>query len=146
MEIQNSKCKTFILQEEQLGELFKAFYAQWDFNGLPLKTLSCLMYDAYISENKDLPEINDASLFTMGFINMLRTYHTNLELPEIGKRFTKHILEPLQGGDPFIVEHMFYTCVGKLTHEDQRKDLIQFYRSVEDLLNGVKELNGEPIL
>lgn len=143
MKNQHQKSKTPVLLDHSLGELFRDFYAQWNYDGHRLKTLCSLMYDVYISETEDLPEINDAALFTRGFIEVIRNYQIDIPLDKLGKLFTKHMLEPLQEGDIYIVENMFYTCVNNLTNPEKRQEIIQFYRSLESLLNQVNKLKGE---
>lgn len=146
MECQFTNGKTSILPEEQLGKWFKDFYAQWDYNAPRLKKLSCLMYDAYIAETEDANEVTDASLFTMGFVDMLRAYSTEMTLEESGKLFLKNIIHPLQEGNPLIVERMFYAAVSHVTNLSERSKIVKFYRSLEDLLNKAIALEGQPII
>lgn len=49
--IQHQKSKKTVLLDHRLGELFKDFYTQWNYDGHRLKTLCSLMYDVYIVEN-----------------------------------------------------------------------------------------------
>lgn len=96
------------------------------------------MYDTYISETDELKEVNDASFFNMGFIDMLRDYSKEKSLQDVGKLFRKHILDPLNGGNPLVLENMFYTCVGNQADITIRKDVIRFYRSFEQMMDKVK--------
>lgn len=143
MGTKNQTSETPVLRVEHLGQLFRAFYAEWEFNGARLKNLSCIMYDTYIAETEGLVEVCDASFFNMGLIEMLRIYSKNLTLIELGELFRENILNPLKNSDPYIVERMFYTCVANMEDLTVRGEIIHFFRSVEDLLNGVKILNGE---
>lgn len=140
METKNQQGKTPVLPLEQLGKHFTDFYAQWDYNSIKLKQLCCLMYDTYISETNELKEVNDASFFNMGFIDMLRDYSKEKSQLETGKLFRKHILDPLQGGNPFVLENMFYSCVGNQEDITIRKEVIKFYRSFEKLMDRVKPI------
>lgn len=143
MDYLKKSSKTPVLRAEHLGQLFKDFYAYWDYNAPKLKYLSCLMYDAYISETKDLVEVNDASFFNRGFIDLLRAYSKEKTLPELGRLFKKNLLEPLQSGNPHIVENMFYTCIGNQDDITIRKNIIRFYRSFEELMERVGRCERE---
>lgn len=90
--------------------------------------------------------LTDTVWFTKAFITTLREFKESLSLQEQGNLLKKHILETLKDGNPYIVEDMFYRFVANSDQTILKAEVLRFFRTFEEMINGVKVLNGKPAI
>lgn len=141
--IQNINHTEALSKNEKMGQLFNKFYSHWNYNPVPLKNIVELMFDICIIEEDDEDVITDTVWFTKAFMSTLREFKESLSLQEQGKLLKKHILETLKGGNPYIVEDMFYRFVINSDQIVLKTKVLKFFRTFDEMINGVKVLNGK---
>jgi len=144
--IQTTNQDEAVSNNEKIGQLFNEFYSHWGYNPAPLKNIVELMFDICIIEEEDEGVVTDTVWFTKAFITTLREFKESLSLKEQGKLLKKYILETLKDGNPYIVEDMFYRFVANSDQTLLKAEVLRFFRTFEEMINGVKVLNGKPAI
>ncbi|MGB0867979.1 MAG: hypothetical protein ACPGSD_00155 [Flavobacteriales bacterium] len=131
---------------EMFGQLLSNFYYQHEEDIPMLKHTIEFMFDTYVETNEDEGERTDAAWFTQNFINLLRKFKERLSLQQRGVLLKEYVIDIINGGTPYIVEDMFYKAVSSAEETIMVSAVVQFYRSFQSMIDGVKVINGKPVL